>query len=235
MTTFLVTMTAVESRMPNKPSDMLNMVDTTCIPGLRALAQAESDGKILGGVNVGVRQFSFIMRSTSQEVERFVLTLPFWGVSTTEVVALHSFSERLVTDNVMRQQLSNMVNGLEATKLHTWFQTFTECKNHDLFLQVYNNTFHHDFIINTENGSQNFSQWLDVCINMRKLGFKTIDYKTLKTDSDENYVYVWYSATVVSPDGSKMYPKTKGTWKNGYYLSVESETPELYTKMSEIK
>ena len=123
----------------------------------------------------------------------------------------------------------------EANKLATWFKTFNECTDHDDFLKVYENTFHPNFVIDTENGQQDFDGWRNVCINLRKLGFKVNDYKTLKTDADDDYVYVWYTADVVSPDGTKMCPKTKGTWKDGLYLSVLTENPELYTQMSETK
>ena len=108
MSSFLVTMSAVESRMPNLPSEMLKLFETKCAPALEMLAQAETDGRVFGGVHFGARRLSFFMRGSPSEVEEFTMKLPLWSTATTEVTPLTSFSDRLALETSLVEEMKKM-------------------------------------------------------------------------------------------------------------------------------
>ncbi len=91
--------------VPAQPEQVVVMLENMMLPSLKALAGMEREKKLVGGTMAGRRAFAIILEAPSnEEVEKWLQSLPFWGIVDWRVTPLVSFQTRLdsVTSMVQR-------------------------------------------------------------------------------------------------------------------------------------
>ncbi len=103
---YLVTMESLETGLL-PPQQNAQIIEQLIVPGLEAVVKLEKERKILaGGVFVGTRGGVVIMEAASHdELDRLLVSLPFWGIMKIEVTPLESFESRVELTRKMVEQL----------------------------------------------------------------------------------------------------------------------------------
>ena len=108
---YLVKGVASQAGTPTMPAQAIELLQRQVIPSLEALAQHQTDGKILaGGIVVGARAAVFIVEAAShEEVTNLVRNLPFWGILEWEVTPLETFTHRATLERQQVEKLQGMM------------------------------------------------------------------------------------------------------------------------------
>jgi len=90
---YLVTATSGPSF--GSPQEAVQVLETQIFPLFDALSKLEKDGKIMGGIPIGDRAFTFVLNAaTNDEADRMVRELPAWPLFSWDVTALETFAGR---------------------------------------------------------------------------------------------------------------------------------------------
>jgi len=78
------------------PQEAIQILEKGILPTFDAIQKLEKEGKIIvGGLPVGDRAMTFIMKASSNnEVDKLLRSLPAWGALNWKVTALESFAGR---------------------------------------------------------------------------------------------------------------------------------------------
>ncbi len=105
---YLVTAEWVELGALLSPEQIIGILDQTVGPSLEMLAQWEEEGKIHGGIFPGERAGTWVFEAdSSEELDRMLTTLPFWGQMKWHIRPLQTSRSKLEGQRGLREQLSN--------------------------------------------------------------------------------------------------------------------------------
>ena len=106
---YLVTMDFVEPGPLLGPQQFVGMMRGMVLPGLEALANLKSEGKIVaGGLPVGERALAFIVEADSnKELDNLLEDIPLWGVVKTKTTPLQDIEDRLEHDRQFTERLES--------------------------------------------------------------------------------------------------------------------------------
>lgn len=93
---YLVTIENIETDAPRSPQQMNQLLEQAIIPTLEDCTKLEAEQRLLsGGVAVGSGHTMLIVEVTStEELNRFVQSLPAWGRLKVAVTPLQSFAQQ---------------------------------------------------------------------------------------------------------------------------------------------
>ena len=108
---FQVTIDGSDMAVGRPPEQLAKVVEQMVVPSLEQLAQWEQEGRIYGGGYTAARGGVFIMEAdSSEEVEKLLTSLPYWGLVKVDVKPLISNSALLERARGMRQRLQERMS-----------------------------------------------------------------------------------------------------------------------------
>jgi hypothetical protein len=91
------------------PQQTVQMLENAVLPSFDILSKLEAEKKLSGGIYVGERKGVFIIEAESNdEVDKFLHTLPFWGLLKWTVSPLQTFSARGAEDKAGIEMMKSM-------------------------------------------------------------------------------------------------------------------------------
>jgi len=101
---YLVEMTTVESRLDQ--GNPVEIIEGQVFPTFDSLMEMESQGKIMGGVEVGSRKLTFIANvANNEEMDELIKSFPVWMLVKTKVTPLNDFGARKKQDEKLISSL----------------------------------------------------------------------------------------------------------------------------------
>ena len=90
------------------PKETQEMANQVIFPSLDRLAKWDAENKISGGVYLAERKGVFLVEASSnEEVDKMILSLPFWGLLKWEVYPLNSYADRLAYEKMMVKEMQS--------------------------------------------------------------------------------------------------------------------------------
>jgi hypothetical protein len=111
----------IEEALVGKPmNEAMEWIEEVIHPSLEMLDKASMEKKVLGGTAAGVREGLWVMEaSSSEEIGRYLRSLPFWFALKWSVVPLQSFHSTLDQDREMfkraREMMGEKKEGLKTS------------------------------------------------------------------------------------------------------------------------
>ena len=107
---FLVTIDGSDLGVGMPPERLAHVIDQMVVPSIEKLAQWEQEGRIHGGGYTAARAGAFMIDAdSSEEVDRLVTSLPYWGLVKVDVKPLISTSSLLERARAQGQRLQERV------------------------------------------------------------------------------------------------------------------------------
>jgi hypothetical protein len=108
-TKYLVIGDYIDPGLLAPPQQTAKLIENAVLPSFDILAKWEAEKKVSGGLYVGERKVVFIIEAESNdELDKFLYTLPMWGVLKWTVSPLQTFSARGVEDKAGIEMLKSM-------------------------------------------------------------------------------------------------------------------------------
>jgi hypothetical protein len=107
---YLIRSQAVDNAIAGPPEQSIEFAENVAIPSLKMLAKGERSKKLTGGAIAGRRGWAIIVDFPNhEEASKWVMSLPFWNVETTEITPLVSFQSHLDSITKIVQNLKAML------------------------------------------------------------------------------------------------------------------------------
>jgi hypothetical protein len=107
---YLIRSQAIDNAMAGSPEQAIQFAENVPIPSLKTLAEGERSKKFTGGAIAGRRGWAIIADfPNNEEASKWVMSLPFWNVETTDIIPLVSFQSHLDSITKIVQNMKAML------------------------------------------------------------------------------------------------------------------------------
>ena len=107
---YLIKAQAIENAVAGPPEQVIPLVENVIIPSFKMLVEGERGKKFMGGAIAGRRGWAVIADFPGHEdMNRWVMGMPFWNMQNTEVLPLVSFQSQLDSLSKRMQDVKSML------------------------------------------------------------------------------------------------------------------------------